>query len=84
MIKRDELANPYSCINRASDDEPVFVLRAHDIDAPSIVRKWAKYYARRKEALGGVMTETQREKYKEALALAKQMEAWQKANGITR
>jgi len=41
MIKRDELADPTSCINKAADDEPVFVLRASDALAPIVVRLWA-------------------------------------------
>lgn len=41
MIKRDELADPTSCLNRARDDERVFVLRAHDPAAPSAIRRWA-------------------------------------------
>lgn len=82
MKKRDELANPNSCINRAEDDEPVFVLRAHDPAAPEIVREWADAYASRKEDKQGEMTEQQRAKYREALDLAKQMEAWQKEKGI--
>jgi len=40
MIKREELSNPNSCLNRAKDDEVVFVLRAHDITAPSVIRYW--------------------------------------------
>lgn len=82
MIKRDELANPNSCINRADDDEPVFVLRAHDPAAPEIVREWADAYASRKEDKGSVMTETQRAKYREALNLAQLMEVWQAEHGI--
>jgi len=40
MIKRDELARPDSCINRAADDEPVFVLRGKDAAAPAAIRWW--------------------------------------------
>ena len=82
MIKRDELANPNSCINKAGDDEPVFVLRAHDPAAPEIVREWADAYASRKEEKGGVMTDEQRAKYREAIELAQKMETWQKENEI--
>jgi len=42
MLKRDELANPESCINKAADDEPVFVLRANDENAPAIVLEWCR------------------------------------------
>lgn len=40
MIKRDELASPDSCINRAADDEPVFVLRAKDPTFGAVIREW--------------------------------------------
>lgn len=83
MIKLRELDDPNSCINRAADDEPVFVLRAHDPAAPEIVREWADAYASRKEAAqNGCLTVPQREKWREALALAGQMEEWQKLNGV--
>lgn len=42
MIKSEETTNPNSCLNQAEDDEPVFVLRAHDPLAPVIVSKWIK------------------------------------------
>ncbi len=41
MIRRNELADPRSCINKAADDEPVFVLRGQDALAPILVRLWA-------------------------------------------
>ena len=41
MRKRDELADPDSCLNKADDDEPIFVLRAHDPLASTCVRSWA-------------------------------------------
>ncbi len=41
MIKREELANPMSCMNRAKDDEPTFVLMARDAAAPGAIRQWA-------------------------------------------
>lgn len=40
MLKRDELANPNSCLNKAKDDEPIFVLLGRDIAAPYAVRVW--------------------------------------------
>ena len=43
MTKREEINNPRSCLNRASDDEMVFVLRAQDKLAPILVRQWAQY-----------------------------------------
>ena len=41
MIKRDEIADPNSCLNRAADDEPIFVLRAKDPLAAKLVEDWA-------------------------------------------
>ena len=38
--KKEELANPNSCINKAVDDEPIFVLRAQDKLAPILIRLW--------------------------------------------
>lgn len=41
MRKMDELTDPSSCINKAENDEPVFVLRANDPLAAGIVDHWA-------------------------------------------
>lgn len=41
MIKRDELTNKQSCLNRAADDEMLFVLLARDVAAPATIRFWA-------------------------------------------
>jgi len=75
MLKRDELANPESCINKAADDEPVFVLRANDENAPAIVTEWCREYIVSK---GGwsKLTEEQRKKYNEAMHLASDMRIW--------
>ncbi|HYE19231.1 MAG TPA: hypothetical protein VEA69_12345 [Tepidisphaeraceae bacterium] len=40
MRKRDELADPNSCMNRAADDEWTFVLLGRDLAAPAAVRAW--------------------------------------------
>lgn len=40
MKKKDELSTPFSCINKARDEEMVFVLLGRDIAAPSTVRFW--------------------------------------------
>jgi hypothetical protein len=40
MLKRLELSTPTSCLNKASSDEPVFVLRAKDPFAAMTVRHW--------------------------------------------
>ena len=72
MLKRDELSNPNSCLNRAADDEPVFVLRANDENAAPAVAAWARDYL---ESKGGwtKMTTEQRIKYTEAIDLAGSM-----------
>ena len=78
MLKKDELANRNSCINRAAPDEPVFVLRANDRIAPSIVRDWASRYLDTKMAeQKGIVTDAQLRKYHEAFTLAGQMVEWQ-------
>jgi hypothetical protein len=69
MLKKDELSSPSSCINKAADDEPVFVLRAQDAIAPDVVRLWA---GRAWQA--GVP----QAKVNEAYDLASQMQAWQR------
>lgn len=42
MRKKDELSNPQSCLNRAGDNEMVFVLLARDAAAPTTIRKWVE------------------------------------------
>lgn len=39
MIKRDELTKR-GCLNKAADDEMLFVLRAQDVSAPKVVLHW--------------------------------------------
>lgn len=41
MLKRDELSQPDSCLNKAGDDELIFVLLARDPAAADTVRYWA-------------------------------------------
>ncbi len=41
MTKRQEIDDPNSSLNKAADDEPVFVLRAQDRFAPAIISAWA-------------------------------------------
>lgn len=78
MIKHKELADPNSCLNRAANDEPVFVLRANDPLAPKIVRRWADEYDRSKRLQqSGTLTEPQVRKLHEARRLADDMEEWQ-------
>ena len=40
MIKLQELSDPNSCLNRAKDDELLFVLLARDPAAPWAIRAW--------------------------------------------
>jgi hypothetical protein len=40
MLKREELELPTSCLNKAADDEPIFVLRAKDPCAPAAILAW--------------------------------------------
>lgn len=70
MKKRDELMNPDSCLNRAGDDEPLFVIRAKDELSSTMVRQWAESAA---------MTNAHEpEKIQEARMLAESMENWRK------
>lgn len=39
--KREELDTHGSCLDRAAEDEPLFILRAQDRLAPHLVRIWA-------------------------------------------
>lgn len=75
MLKRDELATQTSCLNRAADDEPIFVLRANDENAPAAVIGWTRDYI---YAKGGwdKMTELQKKKIEEATSLAGKMRVW--------
>jgi hypothetical protein len=61
------------CLGRAFDDEPVFVLRAHDRAAPGTVRDWAE----RARRMGGAEL-----KVASAMDVAMEMEAWQRKNGF--
>lgn len=42
MIKRDEIADPSSCWNKAGDGERVFVILERDVAAPDTVREWCR------------------------------------------
>jgi len=81
MKKRDEIANRDSCLNRAADDEPLFVLRAHDPRMSTVVRMWADEYADDK---GGVAKMDARElaKYNDALAAAREAENWHREHRL--
>jgi hypothetical protein len=42
MLKRDELSKRESCLNRAKDDEMIFVLIGRDVAAPEAIRAWCR------------------------------------------
>lgn len=66
MLKRLELSERQSCLNKAHSEEPLFVLRAKDPLAAQTVRHWATMSEGHHEP----------EKIKEALKLADQMDEW--------
>lgn len=68
MLKKDELANPRSCLSRAAPEEPIFVLRGKDALAAQTVRLWAAMALGRHEP----------DKIVDALQLADMMDAWRK------
>lgn len=57
-----------SCLKNATDDEPIFVLRAQDRTAPDTIREWVR--------LNKHNPEMPREKLATALDLAREMEKW--------
>lgn len=67
MTKREELSNPESCLNKAADDEPIFVLRAKDMLSPLAIEAWAEAA----EDYG-----VPKDKIAEARALAARMSEW--------
>lgn len=69
MIKQNELRDPGSCLNRADDDEPIFVIRAKDAVGAATVRLWATVAKGIHEP----------EKIDYAHALARRMESWRMA-----
>lgn len=72
MRKVDEMEQPTSCLNKAGGDEPLFVLRAKDPEAPETVRTWASNARTRGTH--------EPEKIAEAFALADEMVAWRAEN----
>jgi hypothetical protein len=63
----------YDCYAKLADDEPYFVLRAKDPDAPALVEEWA---ARRSRRPGN----EQNPKIHEALECAHAMRLWRDAH----
>lgn len=75
MLKADEITDPNSCLNKATDDEPVFVLRAHDPLADAIVERWIDAC----EFVGIHL-----DKLDDARALAESMREWREEQRIKR
>lgn len=73
MRKDQEIADSNSCLNRASGDEPVFVLRAKDDLGLSTVANWI----RRAQALG-----VHQDKMEEAHAWLDIASQWRRENGM--
>jgi hypothetical protein len=48
MRKQDELAFPNSCLNKAKDDEMLFVLLGRDKAVPDTIRFWCQMRVKRK------------------------------------
>lgn len=72
MTKIQEINNPLSCLNKAADDEPIFVLRASDECAPEAIRDWVHWrFIFEKNKPGDA-------KLNEALALAEKMTEWRR------
>ncbi len=76
MIKRDEVAIRTSCLNKSADNEPIFVLRAHDSIASDVVREWVILYQMKKTANGRRMDLREELKCAEAIVLADLMDSW--------
>lgn len=43
MLKHLEVSSPTSCLNKAHEEEPVFVLRAKDKAAPDTLKAWVSW-----------------------------------------
>lgn len=76
MIKKDEIANPTSCLNKAGNDEPIFVLRAQDVFAADTILAWADRYRRTHAPQGNWRSEKHRQKHNEAIDIVDQFERW--------
>lgn len=62
----------FDCYEAADDDEPLFVLRAKDSEAPELVRDWALRRIKKRKKIDA--------KVMEAIDCAEAMEAWRKEN----
>lgn len=70
-----------SCLAKAGDDEPIFVLRAQDELAPDIVDEWATRVNMCYAMAPPSVRASIELKIQEARDLADAMRAWQKAHG---
>ena len=70
MKKQDELSNPTSCLNKAADDEPLFVLRGKDPAAAIAICAWIE----ERIALGKNARDDQ--KMQDAMNVAVEMEKY--------
>jgi len=70
-LKRDEIADTHSCLNRAGADEPLFILRGKDPLAAKIIEEWAA-----RAALAGLHND----RFREAFRYAQAVRAWRKKN----
>ena len=66
------------CFDRRLPGEPTFTLLARDPSAPHVVKQWA--YERERAIARGEKPETDRAQVEQARQLARDMEAWRKAN----
>lgn len=73
--KAQTIVDPESCLNRAKDDEPIFVLRANDPIAADVVLMWANKYKLQKRGFEA-MTDRQRAKFHDALNVSRAMRDW--------
>lgn len=65
------MARGEGCLGKAKADEPIFILRAQDAFAPSLIREWAA----RVQSYRGTIP-----KVLEAHDLARRMEEWAQRN----
>jgi hypothetical protein len=68
----------FNCYANAEPDEPMFVLLARDETASYLVEQWAHHRSMKIDK--GEKPESDRAMVREALACAKAMQAWHKAN----
>jgi hypothetical protein len=76
--KREEfdlMAMGKGCLGKAADDEPLFILRAHDPAAPLAVRIWCN--------IARFLACHEAEKIADAEGLAMRMQTWRISRGLT-